>query len=200
MKIVILGPDGAGKSSVIQGLLGKLAQGGCIVKMRHLKPQIVFPQRGKSVAIVIDPHGKPPRSALTSVAKIFVWLMEEWYANFFQDKYNTLLIYDRYYHDLLIDSKRYRYGGPRWAAKLVGTLIPRPDLWVLLDAPANVLQERKREVPPKECTRQRQAYLVFVQSQRNYVIIDASQSLNKVIEDVENAITGAVIAGEGNRG
>jgi hypothetical protein len=61
-----------------------------------------------------------PRSALTSLAKILVWLMEEWYANLFWDKKGTLLICDRYYHDLLVDPRRYRYGGPAWAAKLVG--------------------------------------------------------------------------------
>jgi thymidylate kinase len=200
LKIVILGPDGAGKSSVIYRLMEKLSLKDHAVKMRHLKPRLVFPQRGEQGTIVVNPHGKPPRSALASVAKIFVWLMEEWYVNLFQDNNKTLLICDRYYHDLLVDSKRYRYGGPRWTAKLVGTLMPRPELWVLLDAPTEVLQARKREVAPDECVRQRQAYLVFVRSRRNHVIIDASQSLNKVIADVENAINKTVIENEGNRG
>jgi len=200
LKIVILGPDGAGKSSVIQGLMEKLSLKGRVVKMRHLKPSLIFPQRDEPGAIVIDPHGKPPRSALSSLAKIILWLMEEWYVNLLQDKNETLLICDRYYHDLLVDSKRYRYGGPQWAARLVGTLMPRPGLWVLLDASTEILQARKREVSPEETTRQSQAYLVFVRSQRNYVIIDASQSLDKVIVAVEKAITGAVIENEGNRG
>jgi thymidylate kinase len=190
LKIVILGPDGAGKSSVIRELIERFSRQGRCVEMRHLKPQIVLPQRGEPGAIVVDPHGKPPRSALTSLAKIFVWLMEEWYVHLARDKSETLLICDRYYHDLLIDPKRYRYGGPSWAAKLVGKLIPKPSLWVLLDAPAQVLQARKQEVSLKETARQRQAYLVFVGQQRNHVIIDASQSLDKVLADVEHAITG----------
>jgi thymidylate kinase len=188
LKIVVFGPDGAGKSSVIRGLLGKLAREGCVVKIRHLKPFLFIPQRGEPGAIVIDPHGRPPRSAVFSLAKIFVWLLEEWCVTCFQDRNDTLLIYDRYYHDLLIDPKRYRYGGPLWAAKMVGKMIPQPKLWVLLDAPAQVLQARKQEVPLEETTRQRQAYLSFVRDQRCYVIIDASQSLNKVIADTEHAI------------
>jgi thymidylate kinase len=191
LKIVILGPDGAGKSSVIHGLLGKLAWEGCVVKMRHLKPFFFIPQRSESGAVVIDPHGKPPRSALFSLAKIFVWLIEEWYVTCFQDRNATLLIYDRYYHDLLIDPKRYRYGGPLWAAKMVGKLIPQPKLWVLLDAPARVLQARKQEVFLEETARQRQAYMAFVRDQKHYVIIDASQSLDKVIADAMNAIIAA---------
>ncbi len=168
--------------------------------MRHLKPFLVIPQRSKPGAIVVDPHGKPPRSALLSLAKIFVWLLEEWYVTCFQDRSETLLIYDRYYHDLLIDPKRYRYGGPQWVARMIGGLFPRPRLWVLLDAPAHVLQARKQEVPWEETARQRQDYLAFVRNQRNHIIIDASQSLDKVIADTEHAIIEAINEGNCNHG
>ena len=200
MKIVILGPDGAGKSSVIQGLIGRLEQDGRIVKMRHLKPQILLRRRGAAVMIVVDPHGKPPRSALTSVVKILVWLMEEWYANLFQDDRKTLLIYDRYYHDLLVDPLRYRYGGPMGAARLVGKMMPRPKLWLLLDAPAEILQARKQEVSLEETERQRSAYRAFVQGQKDHAIVDAAQPLDKVIADVERIVTRALIEHEGDRG
>jgi thymidylate kinase len=149
-----------------------------------------MPKRGEGITIVVDPHGKPSRSALTSVAKIFVWLLEEWYANFFQEKRETLLICDRYYHDLLVDPKRYRYGGPMWIARLTGQLMPKPRLWILLDAPAEVLQARKQEVPPEETARQRQAYLALVRRQKNHIVVDASQSLDSVIADAERAIAG----------
>jgi thymidylate kinase len=161
---------------------------GRLVEMRHLKPVLVSRRGCESVSIVLDPHGKPPRSVLFSVAKICVWLLEEWYAYSFQESKETLLICDRYYHDLLIDPKRYRYGGPTWGARLIGKLMPQPKLWVLLDAPAEILQVRKQEVPPTESARQREEYLAFVCKQRNHVIVNASQSLDKVIADVETAI------------
>jgi thymidylate kinase len=200
LKIVILGPDGAGKSSVIQGLIGRLEQDGRIVKMRHLKPQILLRRRGAAVMIVVDPHGKPPRSALTSVVKILVWLMEEWYAYLFQDDRKTLLICDRYYHDLLVDPLRYRYGGPMGAARLVGKMMPRPRLWLLLDAPAEILQARKQEVPLEETARQRSAYRAFVQCQKDHAIVDAAQPLDKVIADVEHIVIESLIENEGDRG
>jgi thymidylate kinase len=166
----------------------RLDQQGRAVRMRYLKPQLVKPQRGP-VVINVCPHGKPPRSVLTSLAKILVWLMEEWYAHLFMDKNGRLLICDRYYHDLLIDPMRYRYGGPLRIARLVGKLMPQPSLWVLLDAPAEVLQARKQEVSRQESARQRQAYLAFVGQQRQFAIVDASQPLDKVIADVEQAVT-----------
>jgi thymidylate kinase len=82
---------------------------------------------------------------------------------------------------------------------MVGALIPRPGLWLLLDAPAEVLQERKQEVSLEETARQRQAYLNFVRKQRSHKVIDASQSLNKVVADTEKAITEVVIECEGHR-
>ncbi len=178
----------------------KLNQKGRAVKMRHLKPRLVIARRGEEVTIVVDPHGKPPRSALSSIAKIFVWLLEEWYANLFRDEENTLLICDRYYHDLLVDPVRYRYGGPAWAAKLVGILMPMPKLWVLLNAPPEVLQARKQEVEAGETERQCRGYLDLVRQQPKYAIIDASQTLEKVIADVDHAIQAAMNECKGKHG
>jgi len=156
--------------------------------MRHLKPCLVILRQCEPGTIVVDPHGKPPRSALASLAKILFWLIEEWYADIFQDKKEMLVICDRYYHDILIDPKRYRYGGPISVARLIGQLMPQPDLWVLLDASTEVLQARKQEVSKEETSRQRLAYLAFAKAQKSYVVVDASQTLDNVIADVEYAV------------
>lgn len=158
------------------------------MKMRHLKPQIVITQRGEQATINSNPHGKPLRSAPTSIAKIVIWLMEEWYAHLFQDERGTILICDRYYHDLLVDPIRYRYGGPMWIARLVGKSMPRPGLWVLLDVPTGLLQMRKQEVSREESERQRRAYFAFVSRQAEHVIVDAAQPLDRVVIEVEHAI------------
>jgi len=78
--------------------------------------------------------------------------------------------------------------------------MPQPMLWILLNAPAEVLQARKQEVAPEETARQCKAYLEFIHKQRKHVVVDASQPLDKVIADVEHAISEALIENEGNRG
>ena len=103
-----------------------------------------------------------------------------------------MLICDRYYHDLLVDPVRYRYGGPAWIARFVGSLMPKPDLWILLDAPPEVLQARKREVTLEETTRQRSAYLAFVRERASHAVVDASQALDAVVIDAERAVAAAI--------
>jgi len=188
----MLGPDGAGKSSVIRGLMDKWKFQQRTVKMRHLNPRYVAQFRGQQEVIVVDPHGKQPRGAFLSIVKIVVWLFEEWYFTLFHENQRMLIICDRYYHDLLVDPLRYRFGAPRWTASLIGKMMPHPRLWILLDAPAEVLQARKQEVRPEETARQCQAYREFIRTRRHYSIVDASQPLDKVIADAQQAITAVV--------
>jgi len=89
--------------------MSRLKPAGLAVKMRHLKPRMVAQLHGPQDFIVVDPHGKPPRGVFLSLVKIWIWLFEEWYSTLFQEKRGTLLICDRYYHDLLVDPVRYRY-------------------------------------------------------------------------------------------
>ncbi len=56
------------------------------------------------------------------------------------------MLNDRHFLDILVDQRRYRYGGPLWLLRLIRRLIPKPDLVNLLDAPPKVLQARKQEL------------------------------------------------------
>ena len=70
----------------------------------------------------------------------------------------------------------------------VGKLVPQPDLYILLDAPAEVLQSRKREVSLAESIRQRQAYFDVVSKMKNGIVLDASRPLDEVVAQVNSAI------------
>jgi len=99
---------------------------------------------------------------------------------------STLVVFDRYYQDLLIDARRFRYGGPRWLARLVGALIPMPDLMLVLDAPAHVLQARKQEVSAAESARQADAYRAVFSSaalRGRAVLVDATRPLEQVVNE-----------------
>lgn len=97
-------------------------------------------------------------------------------------------MFDRYYDDLLVDPRRYRYGGPLWLARLTRRLVPRPQLVVLLDASPELLWVRKHEVALEETARQRDAYLRLVRGLRNGCVVDASEPLDRVVANVESIL------------
>jgi serine acetyltransferase/thymidylate kinase len=190
MTVAVIGPDGSGKSSVIELVLAGLAPAFRGTRYLHLRPRVVGGRAAGRPATA--PHALPPRGRVASVAKL-VHMLLDYVAGYALrvwplTRRSTLVVFDRYYRDLLVDPRRYRYGGPmslaRWAAKCV----PGPDLWVLLDAPGDVLQARKSEVSAEESARQRQSYLELAAHLWNAAVVDATQELPMVAVEVEAAI------------
>ena len=185
--VAFLGADGSGKSTVITALQAELAPTFSDIKYIHLRPTVRTARAQEPPAT--DPHGQAPRSYLGSVAKMIYLLLAYiagWYVNVLPHLHRSeLVIFDRYFHDTLVDPVRYRYAGPLWLVRLVGKLIPKPNLWILLDADPDILQSRKQEVSPQETSRQRNAYLALAQELPDFHIVDASRSPDEVAADAE---------------
>jgi hypothetical protein len=141
---------------------------------------------------VNDPHGKRPSNGWVSAFRLAYFLLDLWLNRliFSQRKlaHNSLLLHDRHVMEIVVDPRRFRYGGPAWLARWAARLIPQPDLVILLDAPAEVLQSRKQEVPLAETRRQLEAYRSYVNRLSNGRIVDASQPVEQIVEDVRQAI------------
>lgn len=73
-------------------------------------------------------------------------------------------------------------------ARWVAGWVPEPDLWILLDAPAEVLQSRKRELSEEEAERLRGGYARLLSATPNAAVIDASRDFHEVAVSVEAAI------------
>jgi len=188
--VVLLGPDGSGKTAVATRVVEGLAPAFRRTKVVHFQPR----RRAAASAVppVTEPHKNQPRGLAGSSAKL-AFLFLAYVSGYWLEirpklVRSTLVVFDRYYHDLLVDPRRYRHGGPMLLARLVGVFVPKPDLWIVLDAPAEVLQSRKQEVTFEESRRQKQAYLCLAGRFPNAAIIDASKPLDEVV-----AATGAAI-------
>ena len=100
----------------------------------------------------------------------------------------TLVLYDRHFIDALVDPQRYRYGGPSWLLRPLWRLIPKPDLVILLDVPAEVLHARKREVALAETAEQRRAYRELVCSLPMGRVVNTDRPLQDAVAEVSEVI------------
>jgi thymidylate kinase len=176
--IAIMGADGSGKSAIIEQLRHVLAPAFRQIRYFHLRPRLEQRDSRSSVPVT-DPHAMQNRHWLPSMLKITYFVFD--YGVGFLSIIlplrlrSTLVIFDRYYPDVLVDPRRFRYGGPRWYAKWISNWIPKPDQWILLDADPTVLQSRKQEVSFEECHRQREAYLLQIRGFPNHLIVNTEQ-------------------------
>ena len=191
-EVCVFGPDGAGKSSVIAAAKKKLLHTTKIIQSRHLKPQIFRPT--SSSKPVVNPHAAKPRSPLISILKIIIWSFEYWIKKIFHGYKNpTLIFWDRYFHDLLIDPYRYRFGAPMIFVEIFSRVVPKPDLMIFLDVSPKLLRMRKKEVSYKETIRQRKDYLNLSRKFENSVVIDASSPFEIMVERFNNEIINLLV-------
>jgi hypothetical protein len=101
------------------------------------------------------------------------------------------VLFDRCYHDVLADPRSYRYGGPAWLTRWVGRGIPAPDLFVVLDASAEVLQARNAEVPPAESAAARAAYRALAGGLPRARMVGGDRTLERVVADVAALVRAA---------
>ena len=176
IRIAFLGPDGAGKSTVIDNTTQALVGTANSIPVIHLKPTLFFKRRVEDRGIVTDPHNVTSRGLVTSLLKLCFWALEYRLAYLRRVRNFTIEIYDRYYHDLYIDKKRYLYGGPDFFIKVIEFVIPKPDLFIVLIAEPSVILNRKAEVSPEECERQVNAYKAFGRARSNAHLVKTEGS------------------------
>lgn len=184
--VAICGADGSGKSTVSEKLIENLSTTFSAAKGKHFhwKPPLFSARRSGRKGPATDPHGKPPRNGFLSLLYFaFHWL--EFVIGsricFLPITFKGgLVLVDRYYYDFFVDQHRYRLNVPAWLVRAGYCLIKKPDLVLLLDAPAEVLQSRKQEVPFAETERQCQAYRELFKKLPNGTIISAAAPPEKV--------------------
>lgn len=190
LQVVLLGQDGAGKSSVIAALETGLTEVFASVQVRGFAPPLHrIVKRGP---VKTDtPHALAARSPFVSMLRASYWFAYDCYsrlASGWHMRRNRLVLYDRHFIDILIDPVRYRYGGPQWLPSLMARFMQKPDMVILLDAPAMVLHLRKPELAMPERERQRVAYLAVVKNRDDSHVVNANQPFDVVLRNVEETI------------
>ena len=183
ISIAFLGPDGSGKTTVINGLTSSN------LPFRktdyfHLKPIYTS---SKVNEVTSDPHKFKPYNKLKSYSKLLYFLYQYnfgWIRNIIPLKIkSSLIIFDRYFDDLIADNKRYRYGGGNGIAKFFRFFIKKPSLYFVLVTDAKTIYKRKQEVAFSELENQIFKYKSLADNQR-YFEIDVSESPSEIVKNV----------------
>lgn len=190
---VVLGPDGVGKSTTIERLQRELQNlfGPC--RKQRWRPGVI--RKVKPDTTNRMPHAKVLRGRIASALALLGFALDfcvgyEFWARSAMARSETIL-FDRYFHDILIDPRRYRYAGPMWLPRLIAKIVPPHDaLFIILDADDEVILSRKQELPATELRRQRMAYASFGARTRNSMVIRTEGSVDEIVSEIIEKIVG----------
>jgi hypothetical protein len=183
--VVIAGPDGGGKSTLAHRLPDACGQLFRRSLHLHSRPR-VLPRPGallrRGEGDHSQPHAKPPHSKAVSTALLlyhwFDYLLGSWLLVRPTRTRTGLVLLERGWWDMLVDPCRYRLNPPLPLARLLGRLLPEPDLVLLLEAPPETLVARKSELTAEEIAGQAEAWRAVAPWAR---VIDVSKTSKEVV-------------------
>lgn len=144
--VVIVGPDGAGKTTIASHLLKQLP--GRYFHFRpplrrgnlhHLPPSETAPKKEQG-----------PSPAVVGWIRLFRNVLWCWVGYFTAIRptlrTGDIVVADRWMYGYLVQPGPLRYSGPLWLARLAIAALPTPDLVVNVAAPAETIRSRKDEL------------------------------------------------------
>lgn len=165
VKIIVVGPDGAGKTSVASELVRLLEQSGRLVEHRHWCPSVLprpgrlvgRPQRPSDRPHEVRLHGRPMSSLLV------FWFFLDFLVGDVQDTTRSLLrpltlVVERGWLDLSVDPTRYRLTPASRLVERLGRMLRQPTALVVLAPDVAATSQRSAELSPKEIGRQIQQW------------------------------------------
>ncbi|HEY7560697.1 MAG TPA: hypothetical protein VH650_00840 [Gaiellaceae bacterium] len=175
MKVALLAPDGAGKSTLSRGI----------------ETDFYFPVRSIHMGLyqAARPRGRRHVPGIGLAAQLSAqWA--GWLRGAYHQRRGRLVLYDRYAYDALLPT-RFRYSrrgrARRW---LLAHACPAPELVVFLDAPGEVLHARKGEKTVDLLESQRRAYRTLLARVPRVAVVDASRDADTVRPEVTAIIWG----------
>jgi thymidylate kinase len=197
--ITFLSPDGGGKSVVVSELLKRLRYGFRRTKRIHWRPNLLPPPRKLLRPCQwrtpeepnYNPHHAPPKGKVSSILRFFYYVLD-YVFGYLKLHWNMirsgLVLTERYYYDFLIDLKRFKLDLPASLPRRIMSIIPKPDLVILLKGPAQVIYDRKQEISLNEIQRQLDKMTALTSEIPNLHEVNIDQSLDNELMEIEDII------------
>jgi hypothetical protein len=189
--IVVAGPDGTGKSTLCDAIEREVFPGVPVLRVHH-RPGVLPYSKGPKAPIT-EPHRDPPYGALKSFGKaVFLWadFVLGWFLRFrpfVRD--GGWVIMERGWWDMVVDPRRYRLDTTITPMRALGRSLPCADVTVVLEAPVDVIRDRKSELPDEELERQMRAWRELpIRARRTF--LDASRPADELVDRVGQLVRG----------
>ena len=196
IRIAMFGADGVGKTTLLGDLEQRLSGAAGLVRRVSFRPKVVY---GRPAATAKPRVTMSSRSKdwLLSFIRPLIWCLDYWlYAFELFRSPSQLLIFDRYFHDIIFAPGKYHCSP--WLGRLTTHLVPMPDLSFIMRAPADVICSRKlgRDIPvgdiedhrrmtQEDTVRYYSACDQFLQRRPNVVVLDATLSRDRLLAHAE---------------
>ena len=218
--VALIGPDGAGKTSVARGLATALERpvsylymgvsadssnsllpttriAHALKRRRGAAPDTRGPRDHREAARGGLRGRRGAVGALRAALRLTNRLAEEWSRQaraWALVRRGSVVVFDRHffadYYAYDIAGNGARPLSRRLHGLLLARLYPRPDLTIYLDAPAAVLLARKGEGTAELLERRRSDYLQLAHVLERFVVVDATKPLEEVTRDVVALVAG----------
>jgi thymidylate kinase len=187
--VVVVGPDGVGKSGLARSLL-ELAPAEC--GYFHFRPPIGNPLRGD---VPLDESPPPKNRTRPSVplgwVRLGVGFVRFWVGHLATVlpavRRGSLVVGDRWAYGYLVQPRALRYGGPSRLARYAIRCLPKPDLVINLTAPVEEIHRRKQELTPGEIAAELKAWSAIPAPKM--ITIDARQTSRDMAARVLTELT-----------
>ncbi len=159
--VAFFGPDGSGKSLLVNELLKMFKTKNIPCQKFHWRPRIL-PTINKNFKHLKfnKPNNLKQRNLFFSFFLYIYFFLDFKVNEFFIKKYNKkkIILYERYYYDVLIHPRRYKLSKIDWLGKFFSRLLQKPDYSILLNGDAKSIYSRKKELDINEIIKQIKLY------------------------------------------